>query len=70
MNNDFDPRRYDKDGLCDWEREMTAVAHRQRPGLSIETFRAFYESRPDEEHWELIEGVAMMMAPATKAHQR
>lgn len=49
---------------------MTAVAHRQRPGLSIETFRAFYESRPDEEHWELIEGVAMMMAPATKAHQR
>lgn len=38
--------------------------------MSIEWFRAFYESRPDEEHWELIDGAVMMMAPATKAHQR
>jgi Uma2 family endonuclease len=38
--------------------------------LSIETFRAWVESRPDEEHWELIGGVAMMMAPATHDHQR
>jgi Uma2 family endonuclease len=38
--------------------------------LSIETFRAWLESRPDEEHWELIGGVIMMMAPASKAHQR
>src|SRR5205085_5638484 len=38
--------------------------------LSIETFRAWLESRPDEEHWELIGGVIMMMAPATKDHQR
>lgn len=49
---------------------MTAVAQRQRPALSIEAFRAFYESRPDEEHWELIDGVPMMMAPATFVHQR
>lgn len=38
--------------------------------LSIETFRAWLGSRPDEEHWELIAGVPMMMAPATQAHQR
>lgn len=38
--------------------------------LSIETFRAWLESRPDEEHWELIGGVIMMMAPATRDHQR
>jgi Uma2 family endonuclease len=38
--------------------------------LSIETFRTWLESRPDNEHWELIAGVPMMMAPATKAHQR
>jgi Uma2 family endonuclease len=38
--------------------------------LSIETFRAWLESRPDEEHWELIGGVIMMMAPASRAHQR
>lgn len=38
--------------------------------LSIETFRTWLESRPDNEHWELIGGVPMMMAPPTKAHQR
>lgn len=38
--------------------------------LSIEAFRAWAESRPDREHWELIAGVPMMMAPPTKAHQR
>ena len=38
--------------------------------LSIEAFRDWLESRPDEEHWELIAGVPTMMAPATKVHQR
>ncbi len=38
--------------------------------LSIDAFRAWLESRPDEEHWELIAGVPTMMAPATRAHQR
>jgi Uma2 family endonuclease len=38
--------------------------------LSIETFRTWLESRPDNEHWELIGGVIMMMAPATRDHQR
>ena len=38
--------------------------------LSIAAFRTWLESRPDEEHWELIAGVPMMMAPATRVHQR
>jgi Uma2 family endonuclease len=38
--------------------------------LSIEAFRSWVESRPDREHWELIAGVPMMMAPPTRAHQR
>jgi Uma2 family endonuclease len=41
-----------------------------RARMSVELFRSFVEGRPDEEHWELINGVAMMMAPATRAHQR
>jgi hypothetical protein len=38
--------------------------------LSIETFRAWRESRPDEEHWELIAGFARLMAPATRDRRR
>jgi Uma2 family endonuclease len=49
---------------------MAAVPQRKPPRMTIELFRAFYASRPDEEHWELINGVAMMMTPATMAHQR
>src|SRR5262245_44395849 len=50
--------------------EMAATTQRDRPHLSIADFRAFTATRPDEEHWELSDGVAMMMAPPTKAHQR
>jgi Uma2 family endonuclease len=49
---------------------MAATTQRDRPHLSIADFRAFVATRPDEEHWELIDGVAMIMAPPTKAHQR
>jgi Uma2 family endonuclease len=38
--------------------------------MDVDEFMAFLETRPDEEHWELIEGVAVMMAPPTFAHQR
>jgi len=47
---------------------MTSAPVRAR--MSVELFRRFVEGRPDEEHWELINGAAMMMAPPTKAHQR
>jgi Uma2 family endonuclease len=49
---------------------MAGATQRKPPRLSIELFRALYGSRPDEERWELINGVAMMMAPASIAHQR
>src|SRR4051812_4913819 len=38
--------------------------------LSIQAFRTWVESRPDKERWELIAGIPMMMAPATRDHQR
>src|SRR5262245_9317645 len=38
--------------------------------MDVDEFMAFYETRPKGEHWELIEGVAVMMAPPSHAHQR
>jgi Uma2 family endonuclease len=52
------------------ENEMAVAPQRNPPRLSVEVFRGFLEGRPDEEHWELIDGVAVMMAPPTLAHQR
>ena len=43
-----------------------AVAER----MSIAEFRAWLETRPEREQWELIAGVPTMMAPATLDHQR
>ncbi len=38
--------------------------------MDVDEFMAFLETRPNGERWELIEGVAVMMAPASYAHQR
>lgn len=38
--------------------------------MDVEEFMAFLETRPDEERWHLIEGVAVRMAPPSYAHQR
>ena len=38
--------------------------------MTVDEFLLFLESRPDEDHWDLIDGVAVMMAPPTYAHQR
>jgi Uma2 family endonuclease len=38
--------------------------------MDVDEFMAFYETRPDNERWQLIEGVAVMMAPPAYAHQR
>jgi len=38
--------------------------------MSVEIFRNFYAWRPDEERWELINGVATKLATSTRAHQR
>jgi Uma2 family endonuclease len=49
---------------------MAGAPQRKQPPLSRDTFRAFTASRPDEERWELIDGVAVMMTPPTKDHRR
>ena len=48
---------------------MAGAPQREPPRMSIELFRAFYATRPDEEQWQLIDGVAIMMTPPTVAHQ-
>jgi Uma2 family endonuclease len=37
--------------------------------LTIEEFLEFYDSRPDGERWELIEGIAVLNATPTDYHQ-
>jgi Uma2 family endonuclease len=49
---------------------MVGAARQHAPILSVAAFRAWLASRPDEEHWELIEGVPMMMTPPNRRHQR
>jgi Uma2 family endonuclease len=48
---------------------MAIAPQRKPPRLSVELFRALYDTRPDEEHWQLIDGAAVMMTPTTVAHQ-
>ena len=38
--------------------------------MDVDEFMAFLETRPDGERWDLIEGVAVMMAPASLAQRR
>lgn len=49
---------------------MVGAVRQHAPILSVASFRAWLASRPDEEHWELIEGVPMMMTPPNCRHQR
>jgi len=49
---------------------MSGAPQRESSQMSIEAFRSFCAQRPDEEQWELIDGVATMMTPPTVAHQR
>lgn len=49
---------------------MLSANVRQAPFWTIERFREFTETRPDEERWELLDGVAVMMTPPTLIHQR
>jgi Uma2 family endonuclease len=49
---------------------MVGALRRNTPILSVASFRTWLESRPEEEHWELIEGVPMMMTPPNRRHQR
>jgi Uma2 family endonuclease len=38
--------------------------------FTVEEYLAFISARPEEERWQLIDGVAMMMPPPTLRHQR
>jgi Uma2 family endonuclease len=38
--------------------------------MDVDEFMAFMQTRPKGEHWDLIDGVAVMMAPASQAHQQ
>jgi Uma2 family endonuclease len=49
---------------------MVGAVRQQAPILSVGSFRAWLASRPDEEHWELIEGVPMMSTRPNRRHQR
>ena len=37
---------------------MAVITQRKPPPMSVELFRRFVEDRPDEEHWQLIDGGA------------
>jgi Uma2 family endonuclease len=49
---------------------MAGAVRRKVAPLAVAAFRAWQQSRPDEERWELIDGVPMMIAPRTRDHQR
>jgi Uma2 family endonuclease len=49
---------------------LDVPAHPFSGTMDVDEFMAFLETRPDEEHWELIEGVAVRMSPVTLAHRR
>ncbi|MGP0089909.1 MAG: Uma2 family endonuclease [Xanthobacteraceae bacterium] len=49
---------------------MVGAVRQDAPMLSVASFRTWLASRPDAEHWELIEGVPMMMTPPNRRHQR
>src|SRR5215470_7176116 len=38
--------------------------------MDVDEFMAFMDTRPGKEHWELIEGVAVLMTPASFAQRR
>src|SRR5947209_8452042 len=49
---------------------VTAPARPTSGTMDVHEFMAFLEMRPKEERWDLIEGIAVMMAPPSLAHQR
>jgi len=49
---------------------MNAIAQRLPGRLSRKEFLTFLEGRTEQERWQLIDGVAVMMNPPTFRHQR
>ena len=49
---------------------MASASQRRIAPLSVTAFRSWVDSRPEEEHWELIDGVPIMMAPPIHDRRR
>ncbi len=49
---------------------VNAPARSVSGNMDVDEFMAFLAIRPEGEHWDLIEGKAVMMAPPSYAHQR
>ena len=49
---------------------VNAPARPLSGAMDVDEFMAFLETRPKGEHWDLIEGIAVMMAPPSVAHRR
>ena len=47
-----------------------AVAARRDTRMRVAEYREWAAARPDDERWELIDGVPVMMSPPKTAHQR
>lgn len=49
---------------------MNAPAEKRKPSLlTEEQYDIFLRTRPEEERWQLIDGIAVMMPPPTLRHQ-
>src|SRR5579862_5541711 len=48
---------------------MAAHAHAFSGNMEAGEFLKFLKTRPNEERWQLVEGVAVMMNPHTLVHQ-
>lgn len=49
---------------------VNAPARPRSGTMDVDEFMGFLSMRPKEERWHLIEGIAVMMAPPSLAHQR
>ena len=48
---------------------MTALARAKPRKLTVQEFLAFYDTRPDEEQWQLVDGIVILMTPPFVTHQ-
>ena len=49
---------------------MSSPIRRKHAPFTVRSFKAFLDTRPDEERWELIDGLPMPSAAPRIAHQR
>jgi len=49
---------------------VNAPARPLAGNMDVDEFMSFLETRPKGEHWDLIEGIAVMMSPPSFAHQQ